>query len=857
MYDDFDPWTPDGNPNAEYSKKSSFRSNANCIAQRMRDNDATELNIYQEGLDELTDELAKEEGPFRLHPYMAFVVAGPPEFTIETHPHLTCLKKHLPRAYIDQYTHEKEDVRQLLAMVQRSLDKQKSNTKEIEKRLFNRSDPDYIGDRLNYNMWNQFEMQALKPITLCEAFWETRWMLKSVSDTYGISPDDLDLLWLSVGACSDDEILRDEADFAPTLMRISDQYGIPPSIDCLPHGSSLLHAAAEAGLVDVFRFLFKRIRDEDHESGSKDEINRRADDVDGETAPTALTSILTRQNRFGDTILIGCIRECQPEILRVLLTELATPPQVRAFIDLTNHSGQNCLSMAALVVTGYYSDEKEELQGAEMFKLCVDAGADLNLENPKNGDTALLKLCRYQGPDNDGSSQDGATSQAREICLRYLLEESPRHAEVDFRLNTSSDSARFNSASYQNEPPRTAVEEVLRVPSGEARRIVLAAAARREERAVGFGDPTNVLQISKAKKRRGGWAGWGGLGRHLPRSDPPPSGTLCCGARVKFRGLTGRSDLNGSTATLVRYGEDSGRWACKLSTAEESTAEESAAANSGMVKVKVANLEVVIEPPPASGLGEGVASGRHQLPRRGRVLRHRKGAEIADPSALEPPIFFGYSCADTCAVVRHLPRTPCPCIEKGRPCLSNCPSHCSEANPRNDVVLEEGTTLYTGKVTDATACAMAHLPTVLSLTPEQLDARYTLACIERWGESRGWDHQIQDDDQDQKGTVSLRALLYGNGSKGYFEGCISCGSDGSQRFCFCMNRAVNSNYVQHCFSCGKCFYIRHGTQRCPYCKALDPAVEGFYHRKGESKWAWELPSDEFEEGLASEGYWGF
>mmetsp|Transcript_35708 Transcript_35708/g.60392 ORF Transcript_35708/g.60392 Transcript_35708/m.60392 type:complete len:203 (-) Transcript_35708:190-798(-) len=113
-----------------------------------------------------------------------------------------------------------------------------------------------------------------------------------------------------------------------------------------------------------------------------------------------------------------------------------------------------------------------------------------------------------------------------------------------------------------------------------------------------------------------------------------------------------------------------------------------------------------------------------------------------------------------------------------------------------------------------------------------------------------------DDDEAKKGTVSLRQLLYGEGYHGYFEGCTGCGGDGTQRFCFCMNRAVNSNYVNHCFSCGKCFYTRHGTMRCSHCKALEPGIEEYFGRKEESKWAWEIP-DEMEAGLASEGYWGF
>ena len=104
--------------------------------------------------------------------------------------------------------------------------------------------------------------------------------------------------------------------------------------------------------------------------------------------------------------------------------------------------------MAAIVVGGYHKDEKKELLGAEMFKLCVDAGVDLNLQNTKNGDTAFLKLCRWHG-----GMEDGASCQGREICLRYLLEESPRRGEVDFTLlphsNALKDHVRLTAVSYE------------------------------------------------------------------------------------------------------------------------------------------------------------------------------------------------------------------------------------------------------------------------------------------------------------------------------------------------------------------------------------------------------------------------
>jgi hypothetical protein len=879
------PWAPDGNPEKELRAWSSpLLSDADSLAQRTVENKNAMLSSYQEGVDKLTAECAKKNGPYVLPPYLTFVVAEPPEFSIETHPHLTCLKKHLPCAYADQLTNEKEDVTKLLAKVKKFLVQLKSDNDRENLLFFDSSSPEYVGHKVSKELWMQVETEACRPLCMYEGFLSTRKLVKSIVNETGISLEDLGLLWVSVGAAEDD-CLSNKADFLPTLKRILDQYQISATVECLRHGSSLLQTAAEADLADVFRFLLRRIQDEAAAAAAP----AAASAAPGVAAPTDLTSILTRRNRFGDTILIGCIRECVPDIVRLLLceNELVAPEQVRAFINLTNQTGQNCLSMAALTVSGYYcqesSEEDKELKGAEMFKLCVDAGVDLNLQNPSNGDTAFLKLCRYHNGSRD---KDGASSRAMEICLQYLLEESPRRGEVNFTLKRDK---RKGPGEQYGTWGRTVVEEILDNPNAEARRLVLAAAAQREDRLPGSGDPTNMLQISrkKASAPRGGLFGFGGsmMGRHSPRSDPPPAGTLVRGTKVTLQGLVGRADLNGRIATLVRFGNASGRWACKLVAEEgETAAAEAAAAGGGavekkasgdMVNVKATNLEPVTEEEPPGGRWT-----QHRLPSRTRILRHRNGAEIADAGDLVAPTFFGYSCEATCGAVHPpvvitdlhnpppRPPTPrCPCVERARPCLGSCPVRCSNKNPHNTVVLQDGIELCTGAVSsDATACAMAHLPVVKSLTLKQLSARYDLACIERWGDSMGGEHEVvdeeEDDDDDEdngeakKGTVSLRQLLYGEGYHGYFEGCTGCGGDGTQRFCFCMNRAVNSNYVNHCFSCGKCFYTRHGTMRCSHCKALEPGTEEYFGREEESKWAWEIP-DEMEAGLASEGYWGF
>ncbi len=333
--------------------------------------------------------------------------------------------------------------------------------------------------------------------------------------------------------------------------------------------------------------------------------------------------------------------------------------------------------------------------------------------------------------------------------------------------------------------------------------------------------------------------------------------------------------------TLLRFVDDSGRWTCKLldaGGAEEGASGDSSSSSSTTssssrkkMTVKPTNLEPRV--------GE---HRKHRLPSRARVLRHRLGAEIANAGDLVAPTFYSYSCAETCMEHHNQgpvvidtwppppppPRPPCPCVAGARPCLEKCPRHCCAANPLNEVQLPDGSGVAceAGEVTGATACLLAHLPVLKALTPRQLSARYDLACAERWGDSMGEGHQVEDDDDDddedggdaesKKGTVSLRALLLGDGHRGFFDGCTSCCADGEQRFCFCLNRAVNANLVSHCFSCGKCFYIRHGTMRCSHCKALDPGTAEFFGREDESKWAWEIPDRE-EAALAAEGYWGF
>ena len=137
-----------------------------------------------------------------------------------------------------------------------------------------------------------------------------------------------------------------------------------------------------------------------------------------------------------------------------------------------------------------------------------------------------------------------------------------------------------------------------------------------------------------------------------------------------------------------------------------------------------------------------------------------------------------------------------------------------------------------------------------SLTPEQLNQKYPLACEERWGTRLG-DH-YWDENRVDKG-VPLYELL-----DDAEPPC--CSADGSQFFSFCLNRPVNSDRVQHCEFCGKCFYFRPGCMNgCSYCGCgwnfrYDKAVKFPPDARGCS-----VPADAdlSTRGLAMEGYWGF
>lgn len=226
----------------------------------------------------------------------------------------------------------------------------------------------------------------------------------------------------------------------------------------------------------------------------------------------------------------------------------------------------------------------------------------------------------------------------------------------------------------------------------------------------------------------------------------------------------------------------------------------------------------------------------------------------------------------------------CPCVVEGKPCRPDiCRLRCLQRNNFNRI---------RNRRISFSECAMDHRSIINSLTPDQMKAKYPLACIERWPKSD--EHCYADEDEDEnnpsrKDMVPLYKLL-----KESENPCTECGADGDQFFSFCMNRPVNGDRVQHCKFCGKCFYFRPGClMGCTYCGwgeywagkdnaeqlaawkhcsieeaqiLIDNAIDanGCYNAVFDIKYVpiargCSVPpfADDSTIGLAGEGYWGY
>jgi hypothetical protein len=180
----------------------------------------------------------------------------------------------------------------------------------------------------------------------------------------------------------------------------------------------------------------------------------------------------------------------------------------------------------------------------------------------------------------------------------------------------------------------------------------------------------------------------------------------------------------------------------------------------------------------------------------------------------------------------------CLCALKGHPCFSDCATACYARNPA------------VAQRTSLSDCARDHLRTVRGLTAAQRAARYPLACAEVWGgAATGHTHAAEDGGPGARNGVRLRDVLDDA------QPCEDCADDGTQFFSFCLNRPVPADRVQHCLSCGRCFYHRPGfMRRCAYCDGnplggVDPEGNDLQGEEAEEENALEMQ-------FAAEGYWG-
>jgi hypothetical protein len=131
-------------------------------------------------------------------------------------------------------------------------------------------------------------------------------------------------------------------------------------------------------------------------------------------------------------------------------------------------------------------------------------------------------------------------------------------------------------------------------------------------------------------------------------------------------------------------------------------------------------------------------------------------------------------CKDNCGLLGRLKGQPCPCSDLfGQPCLENvCTPTCMTNNPNNWIkspfedhspnigggelaaaatAAEMNTQGLLVKVTSS--CALMHMSVLQSLTKEQLDVRYKLACAERWYS------QCKYQEEDKCTTLRCASLL--------------------------------------------------------------------------------------------------
>ena len=145
-----------------------------------------------------------------------------------------------------------------------------------------------------------------------------------------------------------------------------------------------------------------------------------------------------------------------------------------------------------------------------IFRALVSAGANLNAVS-KSGTSIMCKLLMFHEAEY---ANHAGTLRHVEIATRWLFESSGRAGEI--RLDQQ-----FRTVERGN---YSVAEIAIEHPSTAVRRIVLRAAAEREDSHPGSGDPDNLLRLRDAPTTHRVPNQIGHYpGRHQPRSDPPTS----------------------------------------------------------------------------------------------------------------------------------------------------------------------------------------------------------------------------------------------------------------------------------------------------------------------------------------------
>ena len=539
---------------------------------------------------------------------------------------------------------------------------------------------------------------------------------------------------------------------------------------------------------------------------------------------------LVEKNSFGDTVLVTAVREAAVEVVQRLVAPNLSS-LIPTFLDIKNNSTNTALTFSCFTVTGHYEAASDREANLAIFKLLVDVGADVN-HVPEHGDGVVAKLMH----------SPMTSVKYSERALRHLLEESPRartfgHVHMNARIIQVA--IGFDQANL------------------ELQRLVLAYAAKLEDQAPGSGDPTNLLRL-----RLGSVPMMPGVSDQAPTTLPVVVGCIVTkiGDGLRHRvvaaepgeadypaiTVTDADEANGgiSAADRERDWDRPSRWVvqrsnCARVPGPDGVAEPGDPNNVGWLRPGSRVLLQRLTGKPAlngkpalvsqylmqkdrwvvrlletgetmSVKGNNCDRDPDGLETGVQVLRHRHGAVIANPEGLVPP----------------------------------CPT---PTTAQRDEAEERFGSL--------SACAKAHIDVVLGLTDEQLDTLYFPACMVRWGGANG-KHGPSDDD----GVVGvpLRELLR------CWEDCRRCGGDGSQYFCFCMNRSVNDNKVENCSHCQTCWYAKYGVRRCAHCRWRDPGYALYDSTEGEDMNEppfLDEPENprysEYQERLAAEGYWGW